>query len=87
MDEFVYCVACYGEVRWSSETAESLRQRLDGEVSDDIEQLEEFLETAVPGEFVSFSTGALAFCRSRSTPPGPPQSLMEIMNESGLLAD
>lgn len=87
MDEFVYCVACHGEVRWSSETAESLRQRLEGEVSEDIEQLEEFLKTAVPGGFVSFSTGALAFCQNRGMPPGPPKSLMEVMNESGLLAD
>lgn len=89
MYEFAYCFALNGMVQWSSETANSLRQRF----KDDLEEqtlIEDFIEAAQPGSFITLPSGILVFCCSVSlidTPPAEPKTLMQVMQSTGLLDD
>ena len=58
MYQFAYCFAIQGKVEWSSETAQSLRARVQ---DDERDQVEDFIESAKPGEHITLSSGVLIF--------------------------
>ena len=57
MYEFIYCWAMNGEVKWSSENADTLLRRIDNE--DEKSLVSEFVEDSEPGNFISLSKGIL----------------------------
>jgi hypothetical protein len=77
MYEFAYCFIDNDRVRWSAETARSLRQRLENAVEpldgDEISEIVGFIETASPGEFITASDGTLIFrCSGKRDLSGEP---------------
>jgi hypothetical protein len=73
MYEFAYCFIGNDRVRWSAETARSLRQRLENAVEplerDELSRVLEFIETSSPGEFITASDGTLIFrCSGERAP-------------------
>ena len=57
MYEFIYCWAMNGEVKWSSENADTLLRRIKDD--DDKLLVAEFIEDSEPGNFISLKDGVL----------------------------
>lgn len=57
MYEFIYCWAMDGEVKWSSENADTLLRRIKDEEEKTL--VTEFIDDSEPGNFVSLKNGIL----------------------------
>lgn len=88
MYEFIYCFILDGRIDYSSETANSLTRWAEDEKNR--QRITDFVEYALPGDFISLTNGALIF-RSAPTPlkptPPAPRSLFDVLDDSGLLED
>jgi hypothetical protein len=83
MYEFAYCFAINDEVKLSTETASSLIRLIQNR--DEIKQVQQFIESSCLGDFLKLDSGVVIF---RITPAAnKPRTLMEVLDEAGLLDD
>jgi hypothetical protein len=57
--KYAYCFPIGGTIQWSAETDESLQKRPDND--EDQVAVDDFIATAENGDFVTFTTGEIAF--------------------------
>lgn len=59
MYEFIYCFILDGKINWSAETVNSLKHQL--EENEDSNLINDFIEKADRGDFITLKSGALVF--------------------------